>query len=273
MKPDIIDSVRNYWNNRPCNIKHSKKKFLSKEYFDEVENKKYFVEPHILSFAEHNKWNKKNVLEIGCGIGTDSINFVRSGANLTCIELSDESLNICKKRFEVFNLNAQFYNGNAQKLTSFLPKKKYDLIYSFGVIHHSPNPKNIINEMREYMDENTECRIMLYSKFSWKALEFFIFNGYKFWFNYNKTIQYFAEAQLDCPVAYTYTKNKIKKLLENFDIISIEKDHIFPYDIENYKNGKYVKRNIFKYMPKLFFKYLENNLGWHYLIKFKLKKC
>jgi 2-polyprenyl-3-methyl-5-hydroxy-6-metoxy-1,4-benzoquinol methylase len=269
---NIINSVRNYWNKRPCNIRHSKKQFLSKQYFDEVEYKKYFVEPHILSFAEHDKWNNKNILEIGCGIGTDSINFARHGANLTCVELSDESLNICKKRFETFNLNAKFYNGNAEILTSFLPKNKYDLIYSFGVIHHSPNPENIINEIKSYMDEKTEARIMLYSKFSWKALEFFILNGYKFKFNYNKTIQYFAEAQLDCPIAYTYTENEIKNLLKDFDLIEIKKDHIFSYDIEHYKNGEYVKRHIFKYLPKTFFKFLEKKLGWHYLIKFKLKQ-
>jgi len=213
---NVINSVRNYWNIRPCNVRHSKKEFLSKEYFSEVETKKYFVEPHILTFAEHNKWNKKNVLEIGCGIGTDSINFVRSGANLTCVELSDESLNICKSRFKTFDLKANFYNGNAEVLTSFLPKTKYDLIYSFGVIHHSPNPHNIINEIKTYMDENTEARLMLYAKFSCKALEFFILQGYKFGFNYHKTIQYFAEAQLDVPVAYTYTENEIKDLLKDF---------------------------------------------------------
>lgn len=268
---NVINSVKNYWNTRPCNVRHSKKEFLSKEYFDEVESKKYFVEPHILSFAEHNKWNNKNVLEIGCGIGTDSINFVRSGANLTCVELSDESLNICKKRFETFNLKAEFYNGNAEVLTTFLPIKKYDLIYSFGVIHHSPNPENIINEIKLYMDKNTEARIMLYAKFSWKALEFYLLKGYKFGFNYRKTIQYFAEAQLDCPVAYTYTENEIINLLKDFEIIQIEKDHIFPYVIEPYKNGKYVKKGIFRYIPNSLFRFLEKKLGWHYLIKFKLK--
>jgi len=62
-----IEVVSSYWDKRPCNIKHSSEKVGTKEYFDAVEKRKYFVEPHILSFAEFLKWNNKKVLEIGCG--------------------------------------------------------------------------------------------------------------------------------------------------------------------------------------------------------------
>ena len=61
-----IDEVKNFWNKRPCNIRHSNKIVGSLEYFDEVEQRKYFVEPHIPVFAEFKKWQGKRVLEIGC---------------------------------------------------------------------------------------------------------------------------------------------------------------------------------------------------------------
>ena len=135
---DIKKQVNKYWDNRPCNIKHSKKEFGSKEYFDEVECKKYFVESHIPKFAEFDKWNGKKVLEIGCGIGTDSINFVRHGADLTIVEFSEKSLNICKERFKVFGLTATFYVGDVEDLENILLDQTFDLVYSFGVIHHTP---------------------------------------------------------------------------------------------------------------------------------------
>jgi 2-polyprenyl-3-methyl-5-hydroxy-6-metoxy-1,4-benzoquinol methylase len=64
----------------------------TREYFDEVEARKYFVEPHIPEFAQFKQWKGKKVLEIGCGIGTDSVNFARAGADLAAIEISEKSL-------------------------------------------------------------------------------------------------------------------------------------------------------------------------------------
>ena len=150
-----IEIVKNYWNSRPCNIKHSNKPIGTKEYFNEVEQRKYFVESHIPSFADFNKWKGKKVLEIGCGIGTDSINFVKAGANLTCVELSKESLDICKERFKTYGLKAKFILCNAEEINQYIKNETFDLIYSFGVIHHSPNPKIIMNSLKEFCHKDT----------------------------------------------------------------------------------------------------------------------
>ena len=94
-----IDNVKKFWNTRPCNVRHSEKEIGTKEYFDEVEKKKFFVEPHIKSFSHFNEWNGKKVLEIGCGLATAGINFARFGSEYTGVELSLESLDLAKKRF------------------------------------------------------------------------------------------------------------------------------------------------------------------------------
>ena len=99
----IVD-VQQYWDARPCNIRHSPEPVGSREYFDEVEARKYFVEPHIPAFAEFERWRGKRVLEVGCGIGTDSINFARAGADLTAVDLSSESLRIAAQRADVMGV-------------------------------------------------------------------------------------------------------------------------------------------------------------------------
>lgn len=256
-----INNVKEYWDNRPCNIRHSNKEIGTKQYFDEVEQKKFFVEPHIINFSEFQKWKNKKVLEIGCGIGTAAINFARNGADYTGIELSEQSLQLTKKRFEVYNLDGNFYYGNAENLNNILQNQKFDLIYSFGVIHHTPNPHKIIEQIKPYMHSNSILKIMIYAKNSWKNIMI-----------ENDLDQ--PEAQFGCPIAYTYTNEDAIQLLKDFDIIDIHQDHIFPYDVEQYKMGKYVKTPWFEAMPNNMFNALEKKLGWHLLITAKLKnKC
>ena len=253
-----IDSVRKFWNDRPCNVRHSKKEIGTKEYFDEVEKKKLTAEPHIKTFSNFDEWNGKKVLEIGCGLATVGINFASHGANYTGVELSDESLKLAKQRFDVYEMQGKFFSGNAEHLSTFVPVETYDLIYSFGVIHHSPYPEKIVSEIKKYMNKNSILKIMLYAKDSWK--NYMIESGLDQ-----------PEAQYGCPIANTYTKNQVVDLLEGYDIISIEQDHIFPYQVEPYKRGEYIKEPWFESMPSQMFKTLEKNLGWHLLITAKLK--
>ena len=272
MSTKLIASIERFWDKRPCNIRHSNKPVGDKEYFEEVEKRKYFVEPHIIDFAEFHKWEGKDVLEVGCGLGTDSINFARNGANLDIVELSGESLEICKKRFSVFDLNAGFYKGSAEELTTFLPKnKKYDLVYSFGVIHHTANPESIISEIKKVLKPDGEIRIMLYSKYSYKLFHFM--REENMW-DFNKTsetMRKYAEAQLDCPVAITYTFGEIESLLDGFEILEMRKDHIFPYKIPEYINKEYVVEDHFINMSREDFRQMEKEMGWHTLIRAKLK--
>lgn len=255
-----IDQVLNYWNSRPCNIKHSNAEIGSIKYFNEVEERKYFVEPHIPGFAEFAKWNGKKVLEIGCGIGTDAVNFVRNGAIYTGIELSTESLKLAKRRFDVFNLEGNLMEGDAETIHEVFENSTFDLIYSFGVLHHTPDFSRALNSIRKICSSGTLFKFMVYAQDSWKNAMI------------NSGLDQ-PEAQSGCPIANVYSKKQLAKILENagFEVLSIRQDHIFPYKVKEYLNYEYIYEDWFAAMPSQMFKALEAQLGWHLLVEARPK--
>ena len=259
VSPSLKD-VQDFWNSRPCNLRHSNAPIASKQYFDEVEERKYFVEPHIPAFADFAAWKDKRVLEIGCGIGTDATNFARSGAIYTGIELSSESLKLAKSRFELFGLKGRFIEGNAEEVDELLKGETFDLIYSFGVLHHTPSLSNALVAITRLMKKDSVFKMMVYAENSWK----------------NAMIEAGLdqpEAQYGCPIANTYTKDEVREFLSKAGLapIEISQDHVFPYVVEDYKQYKYVREPWFNAMPPEVFHALEKKLGWHLLVTANLR--
>ena len=254
-----IKNIKKFWDKNPCNIKHSKKKFQSKEYFKEVDKKKFFVEPHIKEFGTFKNIKNKNILEIGCGIGTMAEFFCKKGAYYTGVELSGKSLEITKKRLS-YNKKYKFnlIQANCEILTKYLKKNtKFDYIFSFGVLHHTTDIKKALKEIKKLSHKKTEIRIMVYAKNSYKN------------FLINENLERFERVK-NVPIANTYTKQEMKDLLKEFKIIEIKKDHIFPYIIKYYKKNIYKKHKWIEAMPKKIFSILEKNIGWHLMIKFRI---
>jgi hypothetical protein len=103
------------------------------------------------------------------------------------------------------------------------------------------------------MRPGSELRLMLYAKVSWK----------------NLLIQLAGmqpEAQPDCPVVFTYTARSIRRLLRGLEVVSIRKDHIFPWSIPEYVQHRYRKVWYFRWMPTPVFRICERLLGWHMLV-------
>lgn len=258
--------MRTYWDRRPCNVRHSRKPIGSRDYFDEVERRRYFVEPHIPRFAEFERWSGKRVLEIGCGIGTDTINFARAGATVTAVDLSEQSLELARRRAEVYHLTDQitFLAADAEHLTDFVHPEPYDLVYSFGVVHHTPDPKLAVEQIRQhYVHDKSTVKLMVYNRYSWKVLWILLTEGRGAFWKLDELVARNSEAQTGCPVTYTYTLREATQLLHGFELTDAFVDFIFPYRIADYVDYRYVKNWYFRYLPTALFSALERSLGWH----------
>jgi 2-polyprenyl-3-methyl-5-hydroxy-6-metoxy-1,4-benzoquinol methylase len=263
-----IERVRDYWNRRPCNVRHSQASPGTRTYFDQVEERKYLVEPHILRFAQFGRWDGKRVLEIGCGIGTDTINFARAGASVTAVDLSVNSLDLARKRAEIYGLTdrIEFIEADAERLSQFVQPAAYDLVYSFGVIHHSPRPEQILREIRSHFSgPDTVLKVMVYHWRSWKVGTILMSEAGGRWWRLREAVATHSEAQSGCPVTHCYTRQAGRLLLENagFDVADMRVEHIFPYVVDEYVKYRYVRARPFTWMPSSLFSALERRLGWH----------
>ena len=251
---DLVNRIKEYWNRQPCNIKHGTSPVGTPEFFAQVSERRYRVEPHIREFAGFHHWQGKRVLEVGCGIGSDAEEFVKHGADYVGIDISDESLNVARQRFDVLGLEGNFYNRSAGDNLSDLGN--FDLVYSYGVIHHFPNIKQTIDNVAQVIQPGGEFRFMVYAKNSWKYAMI------------QKGLDQF-EAQAGCPYAQAFSHDEIHDMLNPSDwkLERLRQSHCFMYNVDEYKKGNYVLEPWFESMSDDVRDAVREYLGWHLLVK------
>lgn len=253
---DIQQKIKSYWDKQPCNIKHGTSSVGTKEFFNEVSKRRFTVEPHIREFAGFHLWAGKRVLEVGCGIGSDAEEFAKHGADYVGIDISNASLEVAKQRFDVFELEGEFHNRSAGENIADLGK--FDLVYSYGVIHHFPNIEQTVQNIHSVLRAGGEFRFMVYAKNSWKYAMI------------QKGLDQF-EAQAGCPYAEAFTHDDIQNLCssDKWTIERLRQSHCFMYNIEEYKKGNYVLEPWFEAMSDDMKDAVREYLGWHLLVKAK----
>lgn len=255
MTTELIDKIKQYWNAQPCNIKHSLSVSGTEQYWNEVTERRFFVEPHLRDFAGFHSWRGKRVLEIGSGIGSDAVEFARHGAAYVGIDLSAESVAMSRQRFELFDLAGEFHVMDAADSAAVAGLGQFDLVYSCGVLHHYPDMTACLDNIHNALQPNGEFRMLVYAKNSWKYAMI------------QKGLDQF-EAQSDCPYAKAYSREEIYDLLQGqFEVLRIRQDHCFMYNVPKYRAGEYELEPWFAAMPEDMRAAVKEYLGWHLLIK------
>jgi SAM-dependent methyltransferase len=160
-----IEAVREFWEANPCQATLSAAE-ERRRYFEEISQKRYGRrEWHIPIVAKFDSFAGKDVLEIGCGIATDGLEFARRGARYVGVDLTPRSIALARERFDVFGVPGRFEVVNAEQELPF-PDSAFDHVYSFGVIHHSPAPDQIVREIHRVLRKGGTFTIMLYNRTS-----------------------------------------------------------------------------------------------------------
>jgi SAM-dependent methyltransferase len=162
---DLKSRVHDFWQANPCGVKFASGEIGTREFFDAVERHRYQTEWHIPQVANFPRWRDSKVLEVGCGLGTDAVNFARAGARYTGVDLTEASIALVRKRFELERLTGDLRVADAEALP--FQDDSFDLVYSHGVLHHTPDTWRAIDEIHRVLRPGGTAMVMLYHKNSY----------------------------------------------------------------------------------------------------------
>jgi SAM-dependent methyltransferase len=159
--------VHQHWDREPCGTRGVPTENRL-EFFRRVEQERYELEPYIPPFAQFELARGKRVLEIGVGAGTDFVRWVRAGADATGIDLTEQAIAVARERLELESLSARLQVADAENLP--FESEAFDVVYSYGVIHHTPNTIRAVEEIHRVLKTGGTARVMIYHLHSWVAL-------------------------------------------------------------------------------------------------------
>jgi ubiquinone/menaquinone biosynthesis C-methylase UbiE len=168
VKSDLKDAVREYWEKHPnAAAIAAQASPQTRRFYEDVEAHRYAAEPCIREMAEFDRWKGRTVLEIGCGMGTDLRQFASAGAAVVGIDLTWQGIRMAKTAFQLFGLRGAFVVADAEMLP--FREESFDLVYSNGVIHHTPDTPATVREIHRVARSGGEARVMIYHRNSYFA--------------------------------------------------------------------------------------------------------
>lgn len=162
---NLKERVRAFWQANPCGVKFADAAPGTRRFYELVEAHRYNKEWHIPIAANFESARGLKVLEIGCGLGTDGAQFAEAGADYTGVDLTEAAVELARQRFELFDLKGKFQTADAENLD--FADESFDLVYSHGVLHHTPETEKAIREIHRVLRPGGRAVVMLYHRGSY----------------------------------------------------------------------------------------------------------
>lgn len=161
----LKNRVRAFWQAHPCGTKFSDAEMGTREFFDRVEAHRYEKEWHIPEAADFAAARGLRVLEIGCGLGTDGVQFAKAGADYTGVDLTEAAIDLARGNFAQRGLPGKFKVADAENLN--FADNSFDIVYSHGVLHHTPDIAGAVREINRVLKPGGRAIVMLYHRGSY----------------------------------------------------------------------------------------------------------
>jgi ubiquinone/menaquinone biosynthesis C-methylase UbiE len=209
--PDLKKDVQKFWNSDPCGTRY----LDGQADFEAHARARYELEPYIADFAQFTKSSGQKVLEIGVGMGADYLEWLKAGAHATGIDMSAVSIERARRRCEAAGFIPDLRVADAEHLP--FVDESFDVVYSYGVMHHSPDTEQCLREAWRVLKPGGEARIMVYHHPS--------LTGLMLWLRYGilrgKSIRQTVYELLESPGTKTYTEEEIPSLMEGLEDLEV----------------------------------------------------
>jgi ubiquinone/menaquinone biosynthesis C-methylase UbiE len=203
----LKEEVRDFWNADPCGSRY----LGDRADFEAHARARYRLEPYIHEFSGFAQSTGQRVLEVGVGMGADYLEWLKAGAQATGVDLSSASLEQAKRRCVVAGYAPDLRHSDAENLP--FPDDTFDIVYSYGVMHHSPNTPQCIREAWRVLKPGGSLRIMIYHHPS--------LTGFMLWLRYGflrgKSLRQSVHDHLESPGTKSYTQEEARAMLQGFE--------------------------------------------------------
>jgi ubiquinone/menaquinone biosynthesis C-methylase UbiE len=159
---DTIRDVEAFWSTEACGTHFIRNFRNERDFYEQYRRFRYETEWHIPLLVPFAESNGKAVLEIGCGNGADGAMFAACGARYTGVDLTGTAVEATRKHFESLGLSGTFQVEDAERLS--FADNTFDIVYSYGVLHHTSNPARAIDEAYRVLRPGGRAIVMLYNK-------------------------------------------------------------------------------------------------------------
>jgi glycosyltransferase involved in cell wall biosynthesis/ubiquinone/menaquinone biosynthesis C-methylase UbiE len=262
LETDIYkNQIQQQWDNDPCGshyVKQAKKHTL--EWFIEAEKYRYKKYapwmPKVMEFDQH---SGEKVLEIGGGMGTDLCQFAIHGARVTDLDLSSGHLALAQENFRLRGLEGKFVHHDAENLP--FADNSFDLVYSNGVIHHTPNTSQVVQEIYRVLKPGGKVMVMVYAENSlhyWRNLvtNIGLDRGELYYSSMGEIMSRHVEISENNskPLVKVYTKTRIKKMFSAFNDVKVLKRQLIADELPR----------LFRWLP---LEATSKLVGWNLIVK------
>ncbi|MGB8013838.1 MAG: class I SAM-dependent methyltransferase [Terriglobales bacterium] len=255
----LKEEVREFWNADPCGSRY----LGDHADFEAHARARYRLEPYIREFAGFAQSAGQRVLEIGVGMGADYLEWLKAGAHATGVDLSSASLEQANRRCEMAGYAPDLHLSDAEHLP--FPDNTFDVVYSYGVMHHSPDTQKCIQEAGRVLKPGGALRIMIYHHPS--------LTGFMLWLRYGllrgKSLRQSVYDHLESPGTKSYTQEEARAMLNDFEQVEL-RQAFSPGDLLlNEPSARFqgwVYRIVWRLYPRFLMRLMGTKLGLFLLI-------